>query len=63
MKIFELLRGCKYDRAGVNLDWKNLAVDLRADLRKFINESNPQWNNLDTQKTEEICRRIKSKII
>ena len=58
-----MLRACKYDSSGFNQDWKNLPVDLRAELRKFIKDANPQWKEVETPKIEEICRKIKAKIL
>lgn len=58
-RIFSKIQKSKYDSLGINLNWKpNFTVDERSLLKKFIQDSGPQFKDMEDFKLEDICQKL-----
>lgn len=63
LQAFEVVRNCKFDSSGENLDWKNMEVEHRARIKKFFKDSNPQMKDIEESKLTDFCKKLKAKVM
>ena len=60
LEIFNVLMRCTYDSAGLNKDWKNMKIEHKSELRKFIKEVHFHFRQLRSDQLEDMCRKIRA---